>query len=71
MSQVIKSGNSLAITIPKKFVEAVGIKKGDVVKIEKRTEKSILIVHFSGAQQLVLSKTIHKDRKVLKVRDNS
>lgn len=66
MSRVIKSGNSLAITIPKKFVEAVGIKKGDQVKIEKRTEKSSLIIHFSGVQQLVLSKTIQKENKRLK-----
>lgn len=60
MSRVIKSGNSLAITIPKKFVEAVGVKKGDVVKVEKRIDKSTLIIHFSGAQQLILSKTIHR-----------
>jgi antitoxin component of MazEF toxin-antitoxin module len=70
MNQVIKSGNSLAITIPKKFVNAVGIKKGDTVKVEKHTDKSILIVHFSGVQQLVLSKTIHKERKTPKVKKN-
>lgn len=58
VQKVIKSGNSLAVTIPKKFVTAMGIHKGDDVKIEKRLDRGALILHFSGALQMALNGSI-------------
>lgn len=58
IQKVIRSGNSLAVTIPKKFVQTLGIRKGDNVKIEKRVDRGQLILHFSGVQQMALTGSI-------------
>ncbi|KKU92492.1 MAG: hypothetical protein UY21_C0001G0115 [Microgenomates group bacterium GW2011_GWA1_48_10] len=58
MSKVIQSGHSLAVTIPREFVQMVGIKKGDNVKIEKRPNRGALILRFKGAQQLVIAQNV-------------
>lgn len=53
--RVLKTGNSLAVTIPSKFVKALGIKRGDPVRIEKRIDKGSITLHFQGAQQLPIN----------------
>lgn len=60
MSKVIQSGNSLAVTIPKKFAKMVGVKKGDDVKVERKPQNGELILKFSGAQQLILNTKVLK-----------
>ncbi len=54
MPKVIQSGNSLAITIPKKFAKQVGAKKGDTVKITKFPHKAQILITFDGPKQLLL-----------------
>lgn len=64
MSQkVIKTGNSLAVTIPSEFVKLVGIRAGDEVKLEVESEKAKITYVFSGMQQLPLSETFLKVKK--------
>jgi len=56
MSQkVIKTGNSLAVTIPANFAKMVGIRAGDEVKVDLQGDKGKAIFSFSGAKQLPLS----------------
>lgn len=56
MQKIIKAGNSLAITIPSRFVKAVGIKLGDDVDIAIDTDHATLKLHFQGIKQLSLTK---------------
>jgi antitoxin component of MazEF toxin-antitoxin module len=58
MPKVLKTGNSLAVTIPKRFVKMVGISPGQDVKIEKRPQKGELLIKFEGVKQLVISDRI-------------
>jgi len=61
--KVIKTGNSLALTIPAEFVKSIGIKAGDDVKVTLEPEKGRIICNFSGAKQLPLSQNFVKKRK--------
>lgn len=61
--KVIKTGNSLAVTIPSFFVKTVGVKLGDEVKVETKLEKGKIIYTFSGAQQLPLVKNFVKRKR--------
>jgi antitoxin component of MazEF toxin-antitoxin module len=53
--KVMKVGNSLGVTIPSKFVKAVGIKPGDNVKVKLVLENNQVIYSFKGAKQLSLT----------------
>lgn len=57
MQKVLRLGNSLAVVIPAKFVEAVGIHKGDLVKVLKKPESGKISFIFKGAKQLPLQLT--------------
>lgn len=57
---VFKTGNSLAVTIPADFANAVGIKAGDTVKSLKQPEKGRIVYIFSQSLQLPLSKELIK-----------
>ena len=61
--KIIKTGNSLALTIPAEFVKSIGIKAGDDVKVTLEPEKGRIICSFSGAKQLPLSQNFVKKRK--------
>ncbi len=61
MSKIIQSGNSLAVTIPKKFAKQLGVKKGDNIRLKKLPHKGELIISFDGPKQLILSE--NKDEK--------
>ncbi|MBI4099660.1 hypothetical protein HY440_01510 [Candidatus Microgenomates bacterium] len=62
MQKVIKTGHSLALTIPTKFAKALAVKKGDQVKVEKRIDKGSLTYFFAGIQQLPISDTIFRKK---------
>ena len=53
--KVIKSGNSLAITIPSHFVNTVGVKLGAEVEVTTSPEEGKITIHFSGVKQLSLA----------------
>jgi len=61
--KIIKTGNSLAVTIPADFVKLIGVKAGDRVKVEIEPEKGRVICSFSGVKQLPLSQNFVKKRK--------
>jgi len=44
--RVIKTGNSLAVTIPAEFVKEVGIKEGDEVECESEVQESRIRLKF-------------------------
>ncbi|MFH1601954.1 MAG: AbrB/MazE/SpoVT family DNA-binding domain-containing protein [Candidatus Shapirobacteria bacterium] len=55
--KVIKTGNSLAVTIPHDFVKEVGIKIGDEVEFKVNARKSRLVLLFiKKAKQIALFK---------------
>lgn len=58
LQKVIRSGHSLAVTLPSKFVRSLGVKKGDSVKVERRLDRGLLILHFHGAQQLLINQEV-------------
>jgi len=66
--KVIKTGNSLAVTIPFEFVGLVGIRPGDEVKLEIKAERGEITYLFSGAKQLPLSENFLKRRRKSKKR---
>jgi len=61
--KVIKTGNSLAVTIPAGFAQVVGIKAGDEVKLELKLDKAQAIYSFSGHKQLPLLENWFKKKK--------
>ncbi|RJR25150.1 AbrB/MazE/SpoVT family DNA-binding domain-containing protein [Candidatus Microgenomates bacterium] len=61
--KVIRTGNSLAVTIPSDFVKSVGIRPGDEVRLITETDKGEITYVFSGAKQLPLSENFLKIRK--------
>lgn len=61
MAKIIQSGNSLAVTIPKKFATMVGAKKGDKVKVRKFPHKGKIVITFNGPQQLILSEKLNEE----------
>lgn len=61
--KIIKSGNSLAVTIPSRFVHTIGIKAGQEVEVEVLLDKGKMVYSFSGIKQLLLSNNFVKKRK--------
>lgn len=58
--KIIKTGHSLAVTIPSEFVKMVGIKHGDEVLVNIEPETGRVICSFSGSKQLPLSQNFIK-----------
>lgn len=52
--KVIRTGNSLAITIPAWFAKDLGIKVGDQVKVKLEQNKNRIVYNFVGTKQLPL-----------------
>lgn len=46
--KVIKTGNSLALTIPSKSIKDFNIKEGDIVLVKINRSKAIISYSFSG-----------------------
>ena len=49
--KIIRTGNSLAVTIPSEFVKSMGIRAGDEVKVHIKFDKGEINYLFSGAKQ--------------------
>lgn len=62
MQKVIRTGHSLALTIPAKFARALAVRKGDQVRVEKRVDRGTLTYIFSGVQQLSISDKIFRGK---------
>ncbi|MBI2268107.1 MAG: AbrB/MazE/SpoVT family DNA-binding domain-containing protein [Candidatus Blackburnbacteria bacterium] len=60
IQKVFKTGNSLAITIPAKFVACLGIKRGDNVQVIEQKDKARIVYHFAGSRQLPLAQEFFK-----------
>lgn len=54
LQKVFKTGNSLALTIPARFVTSCGIRPGDKVNAKINPEKGKIVYQFSGIKQLPL-----------------
>ena len=61
--KIIKTGNSLAVTIPSEFVKTVGIKAGRQVQVTTLPETGQVVYTFSGTKQLPLSKNFIKRKR--------
>jgi len=58
--KIIRTGHSLAVTIPSEFVKMVGIKPGDEVLVNVEPDRGKVICSFSGSKQLPLSQNFVK-----------
>lgn len=54
MQKVIRTGNSLAVTVPADFARSVGVRAGDNVKVKLESSSGKAIFSFFGAKQLPL-----------------
>lgn len=61
--KIIRTGNSLAVTVPSEFVKSMGIKAGDEVRSEVKFDKGEITYFFSGAKQLPLSENFLKIKR--------
>ncbi|MBI4130623.1 AbrB/MazE/SpoVT family DNA-binding domain-containing protein [Candidatus Roizmanbacteria bacterium] len=57
---VYKSGSSLVVVVPSEFIEIIGVKNGDKVKVAVDYDHGVIHYYFSGAQQLTLTQTLPK-----------
>lgn len=64
--KIIKTGNSLAVTIPSHFVHSLGIKAGQEVEVEVEPEAGRAVYTFSATKQLPLSQNFIKRRRTRK-----
>lgn len=64
--KIIKTGHSLAVTIPAHFVQSLGVKSRQEVQVETKIEEGQIIYTFSGAKQLSLSQNFIKKVKTKK-----
>jgi antitoxin component of MazEF toxin-antitoxin module len=60
--KVIKTGNSLAVTIPSEFVRTIGIRPGDEVRLRVEADLGQLTYSFSGVKQLTLADSLTKTK---------
>ncbi|MDP3954751.1 MAG: AbrB/MazE/SpoVT family DNA-binding domain-containing protein [bacterium] len=65
MSQkVIRTGNSVAVTLPSEFVKDLGIHVGDLVRVRIEKDKGKIIFSFTGVKQLPLDeKFLQKSKR--------
>lgn len=63
MAKIFKTGNSLAVTVPSYFVQALGLKAGDTVKVKIQVEKGQVIYRFGGVRQLSLVDDFNSQRR--------
>lgn len=61
--KIIKTGNSLAVTVPAPFVHSVGIKAGQEVEVKVEPETGQVVYTFSGAKQLLLAQNFIKKKR--------
>lgn len=52
--KVMRVGNSLGVVVPASFVQSVGARAGDNVRVSPREDKGEIVYRFSGTKQLSL-----------------
>ena len=62
--KIIKTGNSLAMTVPADFVKTVGIRAGQKVRVEVKPISNHFKIRNSGTRQLPLSTNLTRRRKI-------
>lgn len=66
MQKVIRTGNSLAVTVPAEFARSVGVRAGDRVKVKLEPDSGKATYSFFGAKQLPLPGTLGKKTRKIK-----
>ena len=61
--KVFRTGNSLAVVVPVRFVKLLGVTSKDTVEVLSQPENGRVIYKFSGALQLPLSQDILKKQR--------
>jgi antitoxin component of MazEF toxin-antitoxin module len=61
--KIIKTGHSLAVTIPSSFARLLGIKAGQEVEVVVESETGRAVYIFTGNKQLSLSSSLAKVKK--------
>ena len=61
--KIIKTGHSLAVTIPSAFARLLGLKAKQEVEVKVEPETGRAIFTFSGNKQLSLPRNLIKSRK--------
>ncbi len=61
--KVIKTGNSLAITIPSKVISDFSLKEGDIAQVKINKTKTTISYLFTGhpRQLSLIDKSTHKE----------
>ncbi len=59
--KILRTGHSLAVTVPAEFVKILGLKPGDEVLVKSDIAKGSLHYTFSGTGQLNLLKSSPKN----------
>jgi antitoxin component of MazEF toxin-antitoxin module len=61
--KVIKTGNSLAITIPSKTISDFSLKEGDIAQVKVNKTKTTITYSFTGhpRQLSLIDKSKHKE----------
>ncbi len=62
--KILRTGNSLAITLPAKFIRTLGVKAGDKVEVSFSFDQTSVTYVFKEARQLSLSPKILKETKL-------
>jgi len=60
--KIIRSGNSLAVTIPAEFAKDLNLSPGDEVEIKVNKYRNVITYKFRGNTQLSLSPELFKSR---------
>lgn len=53
--KIIKSGNSLVVTLPSSLVKSLGLRAGDVVKVKVPLDQAQIVYRFDSPRQLSLT----------------
>lgn len=58
--KIIKAGNSLAITLPSRLVKTLGLRAGDLVKVETSLDQTEISYRFDSPRQLSLTSRLSR-----------
>lgn len=61
--KIIRTGNSLAVVIPSKFVDTIGLRAGQDVEVRVNPEAGQVVYTFSGAKQLAIANHLLRSKK--------
>lgn len=58
--KILKSGNSLCLSLPASLVKSLGLKPGDTVSVEVALDQSHIVYRFDQTRQLTLAVNLKK-----------